>query len=104
MSQKDQTIEDLVAVLPMSGNAGVVVDHWDADLCAIGIARADRPGRLVYVSTFGRDRGRYDYQCELPGGSGDDDYLTTAAGDDVDFEFLLEVIKKHLGSNEPSGV
>lgn len=101
MSQKDQTIRDLVAALPMKENAWVVVDHWDADLCAIGIARADRPRQLVYISTFGRDPRRYDYQCEMP--SGPEDFRTTAAGDDVDFEALLGAVRKHLAPEEPSG-
>ncbi|MDY7791693.1 hypothetical protein U0E10_27765 [Burkholderia ubonensis] len=103
MNKKDRTIQDLMAALPMEENAWIVVDHWDADLCAIGIARADRPRQLVYISTFGRGRGRYDYQCEMPSGPGEEDFTTTAAGDDVDFEALLVAVKKHLAPDEPSG-
>jgi hypothetical protein len=101
MSDKDQTILDLVAALLRAENAWIVVDHWDADLCAIGIARADRPRQLVYISTFGRSQGRYDYQCEVPSGPSEDAYVTTAAGKDVDFETLLRAIRKHLAPGEP---
>ena len=34
-----------------------VADHWDGDLCAIGIASASDPERLVYVCTYQQHAG-----------------------------------------------
>jgi len=96
MNDKEQAIKDLIAALPLGENPWILVDHWDADLCAIGIARADQPRQLVYVSSFGRSTGRYDYECETPKGPQADEYTTTTSGEDVDFETLLDIIRRHL--------
>ena len=96
---KDQAIVELIATLPMAANDWIVIDHWDADLCAIGIARADRPRQLVYISTFDSFSGRYYYECEIPNGPCECDYITTASEEDVDFETLLDAITKHLRFN-----
>ena len=93
---KEAAIQALIKTLPLNECGWIPVDHWEADLCAIGIARSDRSRQLVYVSTYGKLPGRYDYQCEMPAGPHDDDYVTTASGEDVDTETLLAVIKDHL--------
>ena len=66
--KKDQSIMDLLAALalPELGWTVVAPDPWEADLVAIGIGRIDQPRRLVYVSTFKRAPGRFDYECETP--------------------------------------
>lgn len=72
------------------------IDHWDADLCAIGITRKGEPRRLVYVSTYNKQPERYFYECEEAAGLPPDEYTVTGSEDDVDFERLLYVLEKHL--------
>lgn len=96
---KDQTIQRLVASLPMERYAWSLVDNWDADRCAVGIARKDRPRQLVYISTHGKEPGRYDYQCEMPTGPRDEDHATIRSGENVDFHTLSTVIHGHLTLN-----
>ena len=74
----------------------MIVDHWDADRCAIGIASAAEPARLVYVSTFGKRDGLFDYECELPARDSSEAYSSSAGGTDVGYEELLEVMISHL--------
>jgi hypothetical protein len=38
---------------------------------------------LAYVSVFKKAEGRFDYECEAPGGPGHQDYLVTSRGRDV---------------------
>ena len=96
-ARKDKAIRELVARLGLASRGWQVVDHWEADLQAIGIATKDDPRRLVYVSTFSRTPGHFDYQCETPAGPADENYTTTAYGEDVDYETLLSAMEAHLG-------
>ena len=94
--RKDSTIRELLALLGLASRGWQIVDHWEADLQAIGVATQRDPRRLVYVSTFSRAPGRFDYQCETAAGSDDDSYTTTATGHDVDYETLLCAMEAHL--------
>lgn len=49
-----------------------IVDHWEGDLYAIGIARPDNPGFLVYISIFGHHNDTYFVSLELPPAAGSD--------------------------------
>jgi hypothetical protein len=95
-SQKDKSIRDLVARLRLDSRGWQVVDHWEADLCAIGVAAVRDPRRLVYISTFSRAPGRYDYECEMSDGPNADEYKTTASGESVDYGTLIKVMEAHL--------
>ncbi|MGN6106549.1 MAG: hypothetical protein ACTHU0_15695 [Kofleriaceae bacterium] len=97
MGTKDATIEALVARLNLPARGWTVVDHWEADRCAIGIASAREPDRLVYVSTFGKRNGLFSYECELPSADPENMYRVAGEGTDVHFEELLEVMISHLG-------
>jgi hypothetical protein len=96
-AHKDRAIRELITRLDLTSKGWVMVDHWEADLQAIGIAAKRDPRRLVYVSTFSGDQGRFDYQCETPMGPDDVDYSTTASGENVGFDALLRVLETHLG-------
>lgn len=72
------------------------MDHWECDLCAIGIAAAGEPQRLVYVSTYGKAPGSFDYECELLDETDEQLSRTVATGVDVDFSELLEALETHL--------
>src|SRR5262245_53519893 len=93
---KDQSILALLAKLQMSSRRWTTVDHWEGDLCAIGIATKQQPRRLVYVSTYGKAHDRYYYACEEPRGIAPEEYETIDRGEDVDFKTLMKAIEKHL--------
>ncbi|MCB9601487.1 MAG: hypothetical protein H6721_13535 [Sandaracinus sp.] len=95
--QKDETIRALLARLELGRRGWHVVDHWDADLQAIGIATERDRRHLVYVSTFSRAPGRFDYECKTPSGPDETDRVATAAGEDVDYETLVKALEAHLG-------
>lgn len=96
MTHKDDSISKVLGRLNLSQLGWEIVDHWDADVCAIGIGRPGT-GRLVYISTFQKADGLYDYQCEVPSSDADSPFSTTDEGQDVSFERLLEVLSRHLG-------
>jgi hypothetical protein len=66
--QKHKSITELLDRLRTRlGTAAFdVIDHWEGDLCAVGVARPDEHGILVYVSTFGEPEGSYFVSLELP--------------------------------------
>ncbi len=89
---KDRSIAALVARLFVRFPEKIeVVDHWDSDLCAIGVRLKGRPAPLVYVSTWKKETGRFSVvleeitpsgkkaECEVP---------------DCDFDALCEIISK----------
>jgi hypothetical protein len=96
MISKDPTIVQLISILDLETRGWKIVDHWEADTCAIGIARANDLRRIVYISTFKKEAGRYDYECEFPAGQRKTDYDVTDRGVDVCYEQLLKVLQKHL--------
>jgi hypothetical protein len=95
--QKDTSITDLLAALPMRERGWVPVqpDPWDADLMAIGVARPDAPRRLVYISTFGLPPGRYYFECETPVGPDPTDHVVEEEGEG-DLDRLLSAMIRHL--------
>lgn len=93
---KDASILDLIARLDLPRRGWIVVDHWEADCMAIGIATPADPRRLVYVSMYDEEPNRYYYECEIPAGSAPNEYVTAERGQSVDFEELERVIHRHL--------
>ncbi len=73
-----------------------VVDHWDADLHAIGVASLKDPARLVYVSTFQQMPGRYAFECEVSGA--DEMPVAVQRGPALDLDGIVEIIRSHLKS------
>src|SRR4051812_14821877 len=71
-----------------------VVDHWDADLFAIGIAAIAEPRRLVYVCTFKQEPDRYVVECEEP--DNEKDYRAADGGEALTFDQVVELIRSHL--------
>jgi hypothetical protein len=59
----------LAALRERFGDAIEIVDHWDADLLAAGIARRGQRTRLVYVAVLPEQDGLYDVALEVPPGS-----------------------------------
>jgi hypothetical protein len=88
------TIENLQEMF--GAEAFDIVDHWQGDLRAVGIARREDHDVLVYVSTDKQMGGRYFVSLELP--SFDAEMPYDSAGDfkDVDFDELARIVKQHL--------
>jgi len=98
MISKDDSIVTLLDQLNIQERGWTICDHWEADLCAIGISPQSSPRKLVYVSTFGKSAGKYDYECEKLRLSFDDeiDYDTVSEGCDVTFSELVDVMQHYF--------
>ncbi len=97
--EKDESILGLVSGLAtaLDPTNWQIVDHWEADLLAIGIASTAQPKLLVYVSTRNQPPGTYFYECESPPLTGDDGpYRRGTSSDGVSFSDLAAVIETHL--------
>lgn len=101
---KDASIWQLVGELAgrLDAHQFQIIDHWDADLFAIGIGRADKPGRLVYVSTYQQPPGHYAFECEEP--HREHKFEAGYRANAVTFDQLVDVIRRHLSiaSGDPS--
>jgi hypothetical protein len=96
--QKDATITELLHWLrERLGNTFAITDHWEGDLCAVGISAPDDPAQLVYISSWRRPAGYYAVELEsapLPGS--EMRYEDVGKYDHVNRDELLSIIKKHL--------
>lgn len=97
MIEKHASIRSLIARLELRERGWVAVDHWEADRCAIGIAREGDRARLVYVSTFDRGDGRYFFACEMAPTESDRVYRESAEGECATYAELVDVLVRHLG-------
>ena len=83
-------------------DAFVVADHWEPDLCAVGIVSPHNAGVLGYISCYGEPPGRFGYELELPSPPGEDiPYQVAGTGSGVSFEELAGVVAGHLKHAEP---
>lgn len=96
--EKDETIQQVVLELQNALGEGsfVVADHWEADLMAIGIARPDNYGVLVYISTEGPLENRYFVSLELPSVNDVLPYQQGENFESIDFIALVDVVKQHF--------
>ena len=80
----------------------LVVDRWDGDLCAIGIASPTAPGRLVYVNTHGMPTDRAYADVEFPPLPDEDlPYRQGPKYPDLTFDELATLIRQHFRGEEP---
>ncbi len=91
---KDPAIEQLLERCALAEHGWVTVDHWDADLCAIGIGATSRPGLVAYVSTFQMPPGRYFCEVEA---SRDGEPECIERHEDHGFSELMSVLSRWLG-------
>jgi hypothetical protein len=96
--RKDKSIWMLLGDLArrLDSQGYQVVDHWEADLHAIGVAAQGNPDHLVYVCTFGQPPGTVAYECETPGT--DVPYVTTGTGNAAGVDELASIIQRHLST------
>jgi hypothetical protein len=75
-----------------------VVDRWEADPCAIGLASAAEPDRLVYIHSEKDDLGRYFMSRELPSDSDLWPYSEAGADQYSDLDEFAAAVAAHLGA------
>jgi len=76
-----------------------IVDHWEGDRVAIGVAKPDCHSLLAYISTLGMAEDSYwvslefppEPESELPYTQGNEREVTS-------FEELVEIIQRHFAS------
>lgn len=100
-NKKDESIARMLNELraELGADAFDVVDHWESDTSAIGIARRDDHGVLVYVSTYGRNSNQYWVSLEFPPRT-DDSSPYVPAGERVvhGVQELVSVVRSHFGA------
>ena len=90
---KHERILTLLERLRLPERNWSIADHWQADLCAIGITSQLDPTRLVYISTFKRGPGVHYYECEVQQGSG---WETIESAEQASYQELFEALQRHL--------
>jgi len=103
MIRKDTSIWTVIAHLAtiFGGEMFQLVDHWDADLFAIGIGSAQDARRLMYISTFRKPEGTVAYECEQA------DAMLGACGgrsEHAEPSELVRVLADHLGIAPRTGL
>jgi hypothetical protein len=95
---KDKSVTDIVHWLEENLHQSLLtVDHWEPDMCAIGIARPDDQSELVYISTWNRSPNRFFVELETSPSAGSDlPYKIVAQYKDIDRDALLRVVREHL--------
>ncbi|MFT7519612.1 MAG: hypothetical protein ACI9MC_001754 [Kiritimatiellia bacterium] len=88
--EKLPEITHMLQALRVEERGWRVVDYWDADQAAVGVARLHEPNWLVYVSID--DRKGFWYDCEdAPGRS-------VKCGEAGDLVSLEAVLVEHLSA------
>jgi hypothetical protein len=96
--QKDATIIEVLSWLrERLGSAFAITDHWEIDLCAIGISAPADPAQLVYISTWRRPSGYYKVELESASPPGSEmPHEDNGKFDLVSRDELLGIVKTHL--------
>ena len=95
---KDVAIHDVLSRLRSDLGDGTfdIVDHWQSDLCAIGIAMPSDHRVLAYISTFQNPPDTYDYELEGPPDTQDTVYSVADRQNGCSYGAILVAVKSHL--------
>ena len=96
MSRKHMDVHRLIRQLSLPERRWVLLDHWDGDQLAIGIAAASNRRRLVYVSIDPAQPDRYNYICEVPNGPEPTEFEHGRSDDNVSYDDLVAALEEHL--------
>ena len=99
--KKDKSITHLLTGLraQLGANFFDVVDHWQSDPRAVGIARPDNHGVLIYISTNNAQGEACSVSLELPPPPPSDAPYTAAGNHEAaSFDELAQMVRKHFGS------
>lgn len=94
--EKDKSIVDFISRIKSNEQLSKIeiVDHWYADLCAIGLKKKSR---LVYISTFNyvdKSIKKYDFDFEILDEENSDNVKTVKRGRGVtEIELIKEIIE-----------
>src|SRR5690242_9799065 len=97
---KEEVILDVLdRLLARLGPAGFdIVDHWDCDLRAVGVASPSNHGVLAYI--YAADNGFY-VELELPPPPGDDfPYEVAGQHSGLIREQVVDIVARHLSHPE----
>ena len=96
MNNKDKSINSLLNKLNLKKRGWIIVDHWDGDQCSIGITNSHKANFLVYISTFGKNEGTYDYECEMYLKQKNTEYILAEKNKNVSYNDLLNTLIRYL--------
>ncbi len=94
---KDPSILNLLARLrtDLADDAFDIVDHWDGDLVAIGLACPSDHRVLAYISTINQLPDSYSYELELPPTNDDELYSVAGESNGCTYPELLDALCSH---------
>jgi hypothetical protein len=100
LGQKDPSLRHLVSELQRRAPDGtfIVVDHWEMDPFAIGLASPAHPDQLAYISSLTAAEGKYFMSRELPSDSDLVPFRDGGAEQYTDIDTLAAAILDHLGA------
>jgi hypothetical protein len=100
LGHKHPSLRHLISELlrRMPDGSFIVVDHWEADPFAIGLARPAQPGHLAYITSLTAAQGTYFMSRELPSDSDLIPYREGEAQQYTDIDTLAAAILDHLGA------
>ena len=98
INNKDKSIIDFVNMIQheIDSHGWIIIDNWDADRFAVGIAKKANPKILVYISTYEKSPFKYDYECEMPENDQGLEYEAIDKEVDVDIKKVVSILKQHL--------
>lgn len=99
--EKDPAILALLETLRtrLGADAFVVADHWEPDLCSVGVASPHDPRVLVYLSCYREPPGSFSYERELPPlPESKLPYRVAGSGSGLLVDELVQVVRDHLRS------
>lgn len=74
-----------------------VVDHWEIDEFAVGIARPDNHSVLAYISTDGKKGERSFVSLELPAAAeSNSPYVDAGSHEATSFDELAAIVRGHF--------
>ncbi len=95
--RKDVNLIHLLKKLKLEERGWIASGDWKVELCAVEVIAAKNPDRIVYISTFYKQNGLYDFDCTIRTGPKSLDFQVTDDGEDVSYDELLAAMEKHLG-------
>jgi hypothetical protein len=98
MNKDDNVRLFLAALQRRFGDAVAVVDHWEGDRLAVGVARRGTEEPLAYVCARHHARGvRYYVALELPPSPGSDmPYVDAGERADLTLDKAVDLVARHL--------
>jgi hypothetical protein len=98
LSKERKLISTILRLSEIFGDQAFdVVDHWESNFCAVGIAQKMNHSILVYIDNFEQDNDTYHVELERPPFPGTNLPFSSAGSfEKVSFEDLCTLISRHL--------